>query len=106
MLVDTGPCHSNPCVNGGTCDEPGLNLFTCTCAAGFMGATCDVGKIVFHSLTTYFSHECIISLVDTMVPPPYHHHTEATFNFTFTVNYSKAVFNLAIFRQKFTIRLS
>ena len=49
VLVDTATCLSNPCVNGGTCVD-GLNLFTCRCDAGFMGVTCDVGKI---SLTNY-----------------------------------------------------
>ena len=53
-IVDTDKCASNPCVNGGICAD-GIDIFKCTCAAGFMGATCDAGKIIlFHSLTTYF----------------------------------------------------
>ena len=52
VLVDHATCVSNPCVNGGTCVD-GLNLFTCKCVAGFIGANCDVGKITFALLTTY-----------------------------------------------------
>ena len=54
VLADTATCYSNPCMNGGVCAD-GDDLFTCTCAAGFIGATCDVGKIFFlNSLTNFF----------------------------------------------------
>ena len=45
-FIGTDECASNPCANGGTCED-GDNLFTCTCAAGFMGGTCDQSKIFF-----------------------------------------------------------
>ena len=32
-------CATNPCANGGTCND-GVNGFTCTCVNGFTGATC------------------------------------------------------------------
>jgi len=35
-----GPCNPNPCKNGGTCAVDG-DQFTCTCAAGFSGDTCE-----------------------------------------------------------------
>ena len=53
MLADTATCDSNPCMNGGVCAD-GDDHITCTCAVGFIGATCDVGKICFNSLTTFF----------------------------------------------------
>ena len=60
VLVDTDECASNPCVNGGVCTD-GIDVFTCTCAAGFMGVTCAVGKcIIFSSLTTHCSSVWII----------------------------------------------
>merc|ERR1712072_752637 len=33
-------CAPNPCKNGGTCKD-GVNSFTCTCAAGYSGDTCE-----------------------------------------------------------------
>ncbi|PZR09402.1 MAG: hypothetical protein DI536_22765 [Archangium gephyra] len=33
-------CASNPCLNGGVCTD-GVDAFTCACAAGFFGATCE-----------------------------------------------------------------
>ena len=47
VLVDIDECASTPCMNGGVCVD-GRDLFTCTCAADFTGATCDVGKIIFY----------------------------------------------------------
>jgi hypothetical protein len=40
------PCSSNPCQNGGIC-SPNLNTqtYTCTCASGFTGTNCNIGKI-------------------------------------------------------------
>ncbi|XP_052808437.1 fibropellin-1-like [Mya arenaria] len=32
-------CAPNPCINGGTCNDL-VNEFTCTCATGFKGITC------------------------------------------------------------------
>ena len=37
------PCSTNPCSNGGTCLSIGAS-FNCTCAASFVGKTCDEGK--------------------------------------------------------------
>ena len=39
-------CNSNPCVNNETCTD-GVNLFTCSCTAGFMGGSCEQSKIIF-----------------------------------------------------------
>jgi len=38
-----GKCDSNPCGNGGSCCNE-VNKFSCTCAAGFEGATCQTGR--------------------------------------------------------------
>ena len=46
IFVDVDECASNPCVNSGTCND-GFNIFTCACAAGFMGGACEQSKIVF-----------------------------------------------------------
>ena len=48
MLVDYDECASNPCANGGICND-GINLFMCMCPAGFMGGTCDQSKILYYT---------------------------------------------------------
>lgn len=36
----SGPCSDEPCLNDGTCSTDGVT-FTCACATGFSGDTCD-----------------------------------------------------------------
>ncbi|XP_060566743.1 uncharacterized protein LOC132725615 [Ruditapes philippinarum] len=36
-------CAAKPCLNGGVCTD-GINSFTCTCAPGFYGNTCEKAK--------------------------------------------------------------
>ena len=45
-LSDVNECASNPCKNGATCDNPVAepNKYTCTCAPGWEGTNCDMGK--------------------------------------------------------------
>lgn len=43
-LPDIDECASGPCRNGGTCTN-GLNSYTCTCVAGWMGVNCETGNI-------------------------------------------------------------
>ena len=49
-LVYIDECASNTCVNDGVCAD-GFDIFTCTRAVGFMGATCDVAKIILFQFT-------------------------------------------------------
>ena len=51
FISDINECTSNPCLNGATCTD-GINAFTCTCAPGYAGTTCETGtrdlvKLVF-----------------------------------------------------------
>ena len=39
--TNTNECSSNPCLNGGTCDDQ-INGYTCHCAAGFIGSKCEI----------------------------------------------------------------
>ena len=34
------PCASGPCLNGATCTDA-VQAFTCSCATGYIGTTCD-----------------------------------------------------------------
>ena len=35
-------CDSSPCANGGSCTSMGAFNFTCQCAVGYTGSTCEV----------------------------------------------------------------
>ena len=41
-VADFNECSSNPCENGGLCTDQ-INGYSCTCAAGFIGVTCNIG---------------------------------------------------------------
>jgi len=46
-FLNVAPCSSNPCQNGGTCANNNNNTspyYTCSCANGFTGHTCQIGK--------------------------------------------------------------
>jgi len=38
--LDIDDCVSNPCQNGGSCED-GINSYTCTCVAGYTGHDCE-----------------------------------------------------------------
>ena len=42
----TGLCSSNPCLNEGTCVDKG-DSYSCTCASGFIGDTCEIGRVLY-----------------------------------------------------------
>ena len=42
-IADIDDCSSDPCLNGGACRD-GVNSYTCTCALGYTGITCSMGK--------------------------------------------------------------
>ena len=35
-----------PCLNGATCTD-GINSYNCTCAAGYTGENCEIGRYIF-----------------------------------------------------------
>ena len=45
------PCELGPCQNSGTCRESG-DTFTCDCAPGYTGDTCDHVKTLCHTQDT------------------------------------------------------
>ena len=42
--TDVDECGSNPCQNGGTCQD-GLNAYQCNCASGYTGKQCERGSL-------------------------------------------------------------
>ena len=42
-LIDIDECSSNPCENGGTCNDA-VDMYTCDCAAGYNGDNCETSK--------------------------------------------------------------
>ncbi|KAI0222009.1 hypothetical protein LSAT2_026730 [Lamellibrachia satsuma] len=39
--IDIDECLSNPCLNGGNCSTPQVEMFSCDCLAGYTGDTCE-----------------------------------------------------------------
>lgn len=37
------PCETQPCRNGGTCNQKGLDSYECACEANFTGKYCEIG---------------------------------------------------------------
>ena len=53
--IDADECVSNPCGNGGTCEDKD-NEYSCECAAGFHGVNCETSTnytkhYVVHGIT-------------------------------------------------------
>ena len=47
FLKDIDDCASNPCQNGGTCND-GVNSYTCDCVPGHAGDNCEIGNKYFN----------------------------------------------------------
>ena len=42
FLADIDECDPDPCRNGGSCSDR-LNMYDCSCVAGFTGTDCETG---------------------------------------------------------------
>ena len=42
-FVDIDDCADTPCAHDGECVD-GVNSFTCNCASGYQGGTCQTGE--------------------------------------------------------------
>lgn len=43
-ITDANECVSNPCLNGGTCEDL-INEYKCVCVAGYQGTSCGTGYV-------------------------------------------------------------
>ena len=46
MSLDIDECESDPCQNGGTCDDE-VNSYTCECEDVYTGLVCETGEHMF-----------------------------------------------------------
>ena len=44
LFTDINECVSNPCENGGTCQDA-VNHYTCDCVTGYTGEECETGRV-------------------------------------------------------------
>ena len=46
LNLTVNPCTNNPCKNGGTCTVTGDDSYSCQCAEGFYGDSCEKGTLM------------------------------------------------------------
>ena len=60
-FLDIDECTSNPCRNGGECEDA-VNKYTCKCAAGYTGSRCETSKCI--KIRNLFSTDIFNACVD------------------------------------------
>ena len=55
---DINDCKTDSCLNGGTCKD-GINSFTCQCAEGFDGPTCENSMYICQYLSNARSYVAV-----------------------------------------------
>lgn len=61
--TDIDECASNPCQNGGVCDESVLNTYGCLCRSGFTGVDCET-DIDDCEVNTCKNYQICVDLID------------------------------------------
>ena len=63
LISDITECLSSPCLNGGICSEPQLDMYECNCTnTGYQDQNCQTGNLQIKSLinmpctTIYLKH--------------------------------------------------
>ena len=59
VVTDILECASNPCLNGGVCEEH-INYYTCQCPPGTTGYNCD-GK--YTHIKTLFTCRTLVKVI-------------------------------------------
>ena len=53
FFLDINDCASNPCGNGSVCVD-GMNLYACSCATGYYGTQCELGRFGYPDINIIF----------------------------------------------------
>ena len=61
-MLEIDVCASTPCLNGGSCID-GVTSFTCLCAVGYTGPTCNISKQI---CTTFFNPFMLILFIQAI----------------------------------------
>lgn len=46
LFSEINSCDAKPCKNSGICKKTGPGLYSCTCAFGYTGSDCELGKTI------------------------------------------------------------
>ena len=60
-ISEVDECASRPCMNGATCDD-GVDSYSCTCLAGYVGNICETGRFVLVEFLSLLSQHMLLSL--------------------------------------------
>jgi hypothetical protein len=58
-FTDIDDCQNTPCRNNATCTDH-VNNYTCTCASGFTGRNCQIGKVLSYQIYPTINHSSYI----------------------------------------------
>ena len=54
VMTLVNPCTNNPCQNGGVCTVNGDDSYSCKCADGYYGQTCEKGTSTINMIVLDF----------------------------------------------------
>ena len=54
VMILVNPCTNNPCQNGGVCTVTGDDSYSCKCADGYYGQTCEKGTSTINMIVLDF----------------------------------------------------
>ena len=61
-MKDIDDCASNPCQNGGTCNDE-VNSYTCDCVPGHAGDNCEIGNILWKFYNKIYGILTMVTIV-------------------------------------------
>ena len=62
LHLTVNPCTNNPCKNGGTCTVTEDDSYSCQCAEGFYGDSCEKGTLMTALYEQFITNGCKLGL--------------------------------------------